>query len=229
MCSFLKQARSAALLAQRKDALGAHTHDSDAGLKAPRTSANSSEPREMSACLLHGLRKHQQLAALGAQQQQPSRRSPGRCWTRPGTRCLTRCSGCSVASGCRKRLTRNAQRASRHEAYLPRRRRGKAWLVVIARSLRTEDATACTPSRWMWINTSTHAGAAWRRVLLAQLGVARACPPGRGRTAHERGSPQLSVRHAIVARVRFASTLEPAARPASHYAGLADSQTETRH
>ena len=92
----------------------------------------------------------------------------GRCWTRPGTRCLTRCSGRSVASGCRKRLTRNAQRASRHEAYLPRRRRGKAWLVVIARSLRTEDATACTPSRWMWINTSTHAGAAWRRVLLAQ-------------------------------------------------------------
>ena len=49
---FLKQARSAALLAQRKDALGAHTHDSDAGLtsKAPRTSANSSAPREMSAC-----------------------------------------------------------------------------------------------------------------------------------------------------------------------------------
>ena len=85
VCSFLKQARSAALLAHRMDALSAHMHDSGAGRKrgartclrhrAPQQTAQRRERCPPAAapttCCALGA-----LGTPGAQQQQPTSRGP---------------------------------------------------------------------------------------------------------------------------------------------------------
>jgi hypothetical protein len=96
--------------------------------------------------------------------------------------------------------------APQRDAYLPRgEAAGKVRLAVSARSLRTEEAAACTSSCWMRISTSRRAGAAWRQVLLAQLGLARA----HAAEVVQRFAATFCTPRAIV---RFASALEPAVR-----------------
>ena len=117
----------------------------------------------------------------GAQQQQPGRGSPCRRWTRPAARSLTHSSGRSDASGGRKRLAWNAQRASQRVAHLAaevRGCRGKVRLAVIAHALYdAQGATACTLSRSTWTTRYRSSGTARRRASLTQMSAVRAPRP----------------------------------------------------